>query len=123
MVCCVYGCMQCAWCGVLKFCQGRLHSLTLKEGLVDWGRKGGFKGCCSTTRCGGCTLLFYCSTPRFSWAVWNQQWNGIVEWNTGVSFNCIFGYFPALRIFLKDIVCISNSIIDFPYDFVHDINL
>ena len=33
-----------------------------------------------------------------------EQWNGIVEWNTGISFNCIFvslGYFP---IFLKDVV-------------------
>ena len=60
-------------------------------------------------------------------AVWNQ-WNGtgIVEWNTGISFNCIFvslGYFPALQIFLKDVVRISNSITHFPYDFVHDINL
>ena len=29
-----------------------------------------------------------------------EQWNGIVEWNTGISFNCIFvslGYFPALQ--------------------------
>ena len=55
-----------------------------------------------------------------------EQWNGIVEWNTGISFNCIFvslGYFPALQIFLKDVVRISNSITDFPYDFVHDINL
>ena len=36
-----------------------------------------------------------------------EQWNGIVEWNTGISFNCVFvslGYFPALQIFLKDVV-------------------
>ena len=36
-----------------------------------------------------------------------EQWNGIVEWNTGISFNCIFdslGYFPAVQIFLKDVV-------------------
>ena len=54
-----------------------------------------------------------------------EQWNGIMEWNTGISFNCIFvslGYFPALQIFLKDVVRINNSILDFPYDFVHDIN-
>ena len=49
-----------------------------------------------------------------------------MERNTGISFNCIFvslGYFPALQIFLKDVVRISNSITDFPYDLVHDINL
>ena len=55
-----------------------------------------------------------------------EQWNGIVEWNTGISFNCSFvslWYFPAFQIFLKDVVHISNSITDFPCDFVHDINL
>ena len=55
-----------------------------------------------------------------------EQWNGIVEWDTGISFNCIFvslGYFPALQIFLKDVVHISNSKTDFLYDLVHDINL
>ena len=43
-----------------------------------------------------------------------EQWNGIVEWNTGISFNCIFVslgyYFPALQIFLKDVVRIQGRI-------------
>ena len=41
-------------------------------------------------------------------AVWNQ-WNGTVEWNTGISFFVSLG---ALQIYLKD-VAISS-----PYDLV-----
>ena len=37
-----------------------------------------------------------------------EQWNGIVEWNTGISIFDSLGYFPALQIFLKDVVRVSN---------------
>ena len=42
-----------------------------------------------------------------------EQWNGIVEWNTGICIFVSLGYFKGC----------CNSTIDFPYDLVHDINL
>ena len=54
------------------------------------------------------TIPFHCSRQLhvsvaaaefFYTIIWNQ-WNGIVEWNTGNNFNCGLGYFPALQILL-----------------------